>query len=77
MGNEYFAAQLRCAIDGDNDALEQVLGEYAPLFRRLSVVNGAFDEDCYQYIQLRALEMTRCFKIAEKNIFPATEENAE
>lgn len=48
MNNDAFARVLVCAIDGDSEAMAQVLQEYDPLFRRLSWVNGAFDEDCYR-----------------------------
>jgi hypothetical protein len=65
MDNKEFAELLERALSGDNDALQSVLDEYAPLFRSRSVINGKFDEDCYQYILLRAIEMTRKFKIEE------------
>ena len=77
MNNEAFADTLARAIDGDSEAMSLILQEYDPLFRRLSMVESGLDEDCYQYIRLRAFEMTRRFKMPEKNIFLALRENEE
>jgi len=69
MTNEAFAGLLARAIDGDSEAMSQILLEYDPLFRRLSMTENGLDEDCYQYIRLRAFELTRRFKVSKKNIF--------
>jgi len=50
VSNEDFAVQLTRAVAGDNAAMQTVLQEYDPLFRSRSMIDGAFDEDCYQYI---------------------------
>jgi len=63
VNNRDFVETLERAIAGDRDAMQSVLDEYAPLFRGKSVVNGEFDEDCYQYILSRAIELTRAFEI--------------
>ena len=68
MINKVFADSLECAIKGNSEAMSLVLLEYDPLFRRLATLESGFDEDCYQYIRLRAFEMTKRFKLpAEKN----------
>jgi len=68
MTNKAFAGLLVRAIDGDNEAMSLVLQEYDPLFRRLATAESGLDEDCYQYIRLRAFEMTQRFRIPpEKN----------
>jgi len=77
MTNEAFVDMLTRAIDGDSEAMSLILREYDPLFRRLSTIESGFDEDCYQYIRLRAFEMTRRFKMPEKNIFLELRENEE
>jgi len=77
MTNDAFVAALARAIDGDSEAMSLVLLEYDPLFRRLARFDGRLDEDCYQYIRLRAFEMTRRFKIAPEKNFSEVEENAE
>ena len=63
MTNEAFVDLLAHAIDGGSEAMSLVLQEYDPLFRRLAATESGLDEDCYQYIRLRAFEMTRRFKI--------------
>ena len=73
MTNEKFAAQLARAIAGDSAAMQAVLREYDPLFLSRSMINGTFDEDCYQYILLRAIEETPKF-MGIKNFFPDREE---
>lgn len=67
MENKEFVDLLTQAIDGRSEAMSHVLLEYDPLFRHLALLDGVFDEDCYQYIRLRAFEMTRRFKISQKN----------
>ena len=69
MTNDVFAALLVRAIDGDSEAMSQVLLEYDPLFQRLARIDGRFDEDCYQYIRLRAFEMTRRFRLPQEKNF--------
>jgi len=64
--NEEFVTQLARAIAGDNTALQAVLHEYDPLFRSRSMINGSFDEDCYQYILMRAIEETPKFRGTKK-----------
>jgi len=53
MKNDSFSELLRCAIDGDAEAADEILRLYMPLINRNSVVDGVFDEDCRQYIMLR------------------------
>ena len=73
MNNENFVDQLARAIAGDSAAMQAVLQEYEPLFRSRSMIDGVFDEDCYQYILLRAIQETPKFR-GPKNIFSAGEE---
>jgi DNA-directed RNA polymerase specialized sigma24 family protein len=73
MTNDVFTALLVRAIDGDSEAMSQILLEYDPLFQRLARIDGRLDgrldEDCYQYIRLRAFEMTRRFRLAQEKNF--------
>jgi len=62
VDNKNFVAQLARAVAGDNAAMQAVLQEYDPLFRSRSMIDGEFDEDCYQYILLRAIQETPKFK---------------
>jgi len=77
MTSEAFVVTLARAIRGDSEAMSLILQEYDLLFRRLAHIDGRFDEDCYQYIRLRAFEMTRRFKISSKIFFGEVEENAD
>ena len=62
MDNENFATQLARAVAGDSAAMQAVLHEYDSLFRSRSMIDGEFDEDCYQYILLRAIQETPKFR---------------
>jgi len=41
--------------------VDKILWLYMPLINRNSVIDGVFDEDCRQYILLRAAEQIRKF----------------
>ena len=51
-----FSDLLRRAVDGEPEAVNEILRLYMPLINRNSVVDGIFDEDCRQYIMLRVAE---------------------
>ena len=74
MKDDDFAARLARAIAGDSAAMQAVLHEYDPLFRSRSMIDGEFDEDCYQHILLRAIQETPKFA-GIKNFFQMEEEN--
>ena len=62
MMYDSFSELLRRAIDGEPEAVDEILRLYMPLINRNSVVDGAFDEDCRQYILLRAAGQIGKFK---------------
>jgi len=49
-----FSELLHRAVDGETEAVDEILRLYMPLINRNSMVDGVFDEDCRQYIMLRA-----------------------
>ena len=51
-----FSELLRRAVNGEAEAVDEILRLYMPLINRSSVVDGVFDEDCRQYILLRVVE---------------------
>ena len=53
MTHDSFSNLLRQAVDGEPEAVDEVLRLYIPLINRNSVVDGVFDEDCRQYILLK------------------------
>jgi len=59
---EEFENMLRRAVDGDPDAIAYIIESYMPLWRKYSVIDGQFDEDCQQYIIMRALPQIGRFK---------------
>ena len=61
MNYDSFSELLRCAIDGDAEAEDEILRLYIPLINRHSVVDSVFDEDCRQYIMLRVAGQIRKF----------------
>ena len=74
MKDDEFVAKLARAITGDSIAMQAVLQEYDPLFRSRSMIDGIFDEDCYQHILLRAIQETPKFA-GIKKFFQMEEEN--
>lgn len=58
-----FDEEIKKAVSGNHDALENILEIYKDLIEKHSYVKGNFDEDLYQYISIRiALNITK-FKI--------------
>jgi hypothetical protein len=57
-----FSEILRRAVDGERDAINEILLLYAPLIDRNSFVDGTFDEDCRQYIMLRIVKQLPKFR---------------
>lgn len=61
MISEEFKSLLKKAVDGDNDAIMQIIELYEPLINNNSIINGKFDEDLKQYILLRLIKNIRKF----------------
>lgn len=53
MSYESFSDLLREAIEGNHDAVEDILEMYRPLIESGSFIGGVLDEDCRQYIMIR------------------------
>ena len=62
MKYDSFSELLRWAVNGELEAVDEILRLYMPLINRNSVVDGVFDEDCRQYILLRATGQIEKFK---------------
>ncbi|MFR8078848.1 MAG: helix-turn-helix domain-containing protein [Christensenellales bacterium] len=58
-----FSKVLQMACSGDPDALIALIAEYQPIIHHHSVVDGRFNEDCFQYILLRLLSKIKKFRI--------------
>ena len=55
-----FERILLHAIAGDHAAIEEIMNLYMPLIEKYSMIDGALDEDCKQYIMIRiALQVSR------------------
>jgi len=48
---------------GDNDSIEKLIKMYSPLLYRKSMVDGKFDEDLYQELNLTFLRCIQKFQI--------------
>lgn len=60
MEQSEFQITLLEAIAGSHNAVEKILDMYMPLIDKYSVIEGAFDEDCKQYIVIRiALQISK------------------
>lgn len=62
MTSQEFEFTLKRAIDGDNDAIMDIIGLYEPLINNNSIVDGKFDEDLKQFILLRLVRKISKFK---------------
>jgi len=58
-----FKDLLLQAKTGDDFAIIQIMGMYRPLLIKESVINGVFDEDLYQELQLIQLSCIRTIKV--------------
>jgi len=56
MNYDSFSELLRRAVNGESEAVDEILRLYMLLINRNSVVDGVFDEDCRQYILIRVAE---------------------
>ena len=65
MSNNLFRNTLQRAVAGDLAAQDEILRLYEPLINHHSFVDGAFDEDCRQYIMLRIIAQLPKFTILE------------
>ncbi len=58
-----FYELLSKAINGDSAALTEIFDIYLPLINRHSKIDGYADEDCRQYIMMRAIDEIAKFVI--------------
>lgn len=61
-----FSEILQKAIDGNSEAMNEILLLYQPLINRKSVIMGVFDEDCRQHIMLHIVKNIHKFKIEKE-----------
>lgn len=54
---------IRLAVNGDEQAITEILVQYMPLINRCSVINGEFNEDNKQYIMEKMTIAILNFKI--------------
>lgn len=52
MDKNTFAQVLQRAVAGSHSDLERILKMYAPLIRKYACVNGVFDPELHQYLQI-------------------------
>ena len=53
---------LRCAQDGDEHAVAEILQMYRPLLIKNSIIQGQLDEDLYQELCLIVLKCIKHFR---------------
>ena len=63
MSKRRFHTILERAIEGDHNAMEEILRIYAPLLNYHSRSYGYIDDDCLQYLKLRVVMAVPKFKI--------------
>ncbi len=52
MKNDSFEYILRCAMDGNDFALEEIFEMYEPLIYKYSCIKGKYDADLHQQLLL-------------------------
>ena len=67
MTNDDFQNILSLAIEGDENALADLIELYMPLINRYSFVNGTLDEDLRQCILLQITKSISNFKIISED----------
>lgn len=61
--NNSFEKILRNAINGDTDAMSEIIKMYMPLINKHSVQNRVIDEDLRQYIIIHIVKSIPKYKI--------------
>ena len=62
VSDDSFSALLQRARHGNTMTINDILVLYAYLIKRRSFINGAFDEECQQYIMLRVAKQIPKFR---------------
>ena len=63
MKDNVFEKLLRKAINGDTDAMSEIIKMYMPLINKHSVQNRVIDEDLRQYIIIHIVKSIPKYKI--------------
>ena len=63
MNTIRFRKVLQMACAGNADALIALIEAYQPIIHHYSVVDGRFNDDCYQYILLKLVSEIKKFHI--------------
>ena len=57
-----FKDMLICAKRGDRGAMETLLETYRPLMLKESIIDGEFDEDLFQELQIVFMHCVKMFR---------------
>lgn len=53
---------VECAQDGDCAAVHKILEKFKPILLKNSFVNGKFDDDCFQELNIKLIKCITNFK---------------
>lgn len=58
------------AQNGDEDSIKEILKEFEPLIYKNSFINGRFDQDCFQELNIKLIRCIKQFKFSpDMNIY--------
>ena len=62
MNKKAFNATIKKAQQGDGEALRELIEMFQPLVIKNSIINGRFDEDCFQELSIKLIKCIRNFE---------------
>ena len=66
ISDKEFVIILDKAVNGDINAIYQIIDIYDELIRRNSMINGRFNQDCRDYIEEKIIKEITKFKKIKK-----------
>jgi len=63
MDHVSFKSLCQAVKEGDEAAVNEMLNMFEPLLRKHSIIDGVFDEDCFQELRIKLLECITKFNL--------------
>lgn len=63
MDHTAFKSLCQSVKEGNEDAIKEMLNMFEPLLYKHSIIDGAFDEDCYQELRIKLIECINKFSL--------------
>jgi hypothetical protein len=75
MENRELLKKFYKAQNGDENSIKEILKEFKPLIYKNSFINGKFDEDCFQELNIKLMSCIQQFRFSpDMNIYKCFDE---